>query len=107
MKPESKIVAAYNYYKALYGDAVIMFRVKDFYQMFLRDALWAAPLLQLNLASESQIATLIFPCERYMDYVAILSACGKEVHAIHYRNDAGEFDIPDVERLHQERASDY
>jgi DNA mismatch repair ATPase MutS len=111
MMNESKIIAAYCYYKGKYGSTVIMFRIGNEYQMFLNDARKVFYALntsvQLVSSNTGGITCVKLPADNILDYLDELSMCGIESKLISYRNDSGNFDFPDVFRLYCEENEDY
>lgn len=110
MTKEGKIGAAYFYYKGKYGSKIIMFRIGNEYQMYLDDARRVSEILDvpLNLsAGDNDIYSVVLPEESILDYMDELSIYGIESKLISYRDDDGNFVIPDVLRLNQEENDDY
>lgn len=111
MMTESKIIAAYCYYKGKYGSTVIMFRIGNEYQMFLDDARRVFYALNTGVtlisAENGTIATVKLPAENILDYMDELSMYGIESRLISYRDDDGNFAIPDIFRLYREENDDY
>lgn len=111
MELESKIREAYKYYKDLYSDAVILFRVGNDYMMYFSDAMYAARVLNKTTANlegvGDPIPMLSIHTDQYLDVMEKLSSSKFTVRAVDYRNDNGEFDIPDVGKLKSESDMDY
>ncbi len=74
----------YGQIKAHYPDAILMFRLGDFYEMFFEDAVEAAGLLEITLTSrnkkdENPIPLCGVPYHSVEPYISKLLECGKKV----------------------------
>lgn len=73
----------YREMKAKYGDAILFFRLGDFYEMFFEDALEASRLLQITLTSRSKgdkkAPMCGVPHHAADGYIAKLTKMGKKV----------------------------
>ena len=76
----------YSGIKAKYPDAILFFRLGDFYEMFFEDALEASKLLQITLTArnkgEHKTPMCGIPYHAANSYIAKLTKAGKKV-AIH------------------------
>ncbi|MCL4557242.1 MAG: DNA mismatch repair protein MutS [Deltaproteobacteria bacterium] len=68
-KPPTPLVQQYLEIKAKYKDAILFYRLGDFYEMFFEDAVTAAPVLDLTLTS------------RHKDVEDPVPMCGVPYHA--------------------------
>lgn len=69
----------YRRVKARYRDAILFFRLGDFYEMFFDDALQASALLDLTLTQRQGQPMCGIPYHAYKPYVARLLKAGKKV----------------------------
>ena len=103
-----KVNRAYAYYKAQYPASILLFRVGNFYEAYLDDAEKIRELLgssQLKFAQHAQ--TVCLPSDNILECVSQIDGSGCKIRLIEYRNDAGEYVIPDVECLESEKEMDY
>ncbi|MCL5878554.1 MAG: DNA mismatch repair protein MutS, partial [Deltaproteobacteria bacterium] len=68
-KPPTPLVQQYLEIKSRYKDAILFYRLGDFYEMFFEDAVTAAPVLDLTLTS------------RHKDVEDPVPMCGVPYHA--------------------------
>lgn len=104
-----KASEAYCYYKRQSPDAIVLFRVGDNYVALSDDARRVKdciPELELE-CPEYQMASLQLPVCNIFDYLPLLGENGVETRMVECRDDSGRFDFPDMERLKDERSSDY
>lgn len=99
-----KQIEAYNYYKSLSPGALVLFQIGTNYVALLDDAVKVAQVLGNKCDSTEDIAE--FPVSD-VSIISRLADTGLELKMVAYRNDAGELDYPDVERLKQEEKEDY
>lgn len=99
-----KQIEAYSYYKSLSPGAIVLFQIGTNYVALLDDAAKVAQVL----GNECDLAEDIveFPVSD-VSLISRLADTGVELKMVAYRNDAGELDYPDVERLKQEEKEDY
>lgn len=111
MTKEGRINAAYFYYKGRYAGKVIMFRIGNEYQMYLDDARRVSEILGVPFGvvtgGNEMICTVTLPEEGILDCVDELYVYGIESKLVSYRDDNGNFTIPDVSRLYKEEIDDY
>lgn len=69
----------YRRIKARYRDAILFFRLGDFYEMFFDDAIEASSLLDLTLTKRQGQPMCGIPYHAYKPYVARLLKAGKKV----------------------------
>lgn len=99
---------AEEHYHKMYPGSLIFYRIKENFVAFLEDARQASSILNLPLSfSDDGDAMLSIPHSEFLDKVDLLSSCGIGVHGVSYRNDSGEFSIPDVDQLMEEKDLDY
>lgn len=99
-----KQIEAYNYYKGLSPGALILFHIGAEYVALSEDADIVARTLGTGCNSSEGVAS--FPASD-MSLFSKLADCGKELKTIAYRNDDGELDYPDIDRLKRETEEDY
>ncbi len=93
---------AYRYYKGLYSPFIIFFRIGNSYRAFHDDAELVSEALGVPI--DNGCAEL--PAEGILDAIGKLSESGHQSKTVTYRNESGEYDIPDVELLKQEKEAD-
>lgn len=104
-----KASEAYCHYKRQSPDTIVLFRVGDNYVALSDDARRVKdciPELELE-CPEYQMASLQLSVCDIFDYLPLLSENGVEIRMVECRDDSGRFDFPDMERLEDERLSDY
>lgn len=99
-----KQIEAYSYYKGLSPGALILFKIGENYVALSDDAATVAKVLGNECDSTED--TAMFPASN-VSLISKLANTGVELKMITYRNDAGELDYPDVERLKKEEKEDY
>lgn len=77
-------MAQYKKIKADYEDAILMYRLGDFYEMFFDDAIEASKILQITLTSrnknsENQVPMCGVPFHAVNNYIAKLTRAGKKI----------------------------
>ena len=102
-----KIIAAYYYYKGQCGDGVVMFRYNDHYNACFDDARRVSNALGIEVAEGCGLVVVQLPADSILDYVDELSMYGIRVMLVDYRNDRGDYDIPDVAIINKEKTEDY
>lgn len=99
---------AYAYYKAQHPGSILLFRVKNLYEAYFDDADRIRELLgSSTLKFTQREQTVCLPSDSICDYVSVLGDSGCALQFIEYRNDDGEFAIPDVNLLENEKAMDF
>ncbi|HEX3997034.1 MAG TPA: DNA mismatch repair protein MutS [Pirellulales bacterium] len=92
--PTTPMMKQYQDAKAACGDAILLFRMGDFYEMFLDDAQTAAKTLNLALTSrdkgENPIPMAGFPHHQLENYLGKLVAAGLRVAICDQTEDARE-----------------
>lgn len=99
-----KQIEAYNYYKSLSPGALVLFQIGTNYVALSDDAVKVAQVLGNKCDSIEDMA--VFPTSD-VSLISELADSGMELKMVAYRNNAGELDYPDVERLKQEEKEDY
>lgn len=98
-----KQIEVYRYYKHLYPESILLFHVGHSYVILSDDARQVDKILSNKPSSDLDIYTLsdseMQAISKIGDHAAI--------QVIHYRNDIGEYDYPDIERLTREQVDDY
>jgi len=92
MKAMTPMMAQYQEIKAQYPDAILFYRLGDFYEMFFDDAIEASHLLQLTLTArhkgENQAPMCGVPYHAAQNYIAKLTRLGKKVAICEQLSDA-------------------
>lgn len=99
-----KQIEAYNYYKSLSPGALVLFQIGTNYVALSDDAVKVAQVLGNKCDSTEDMAVFL---ASDVSLISELADSGNELKMVTYRNDAGELDYPDVERLKQEEKEDY
>lgn len=99
-----KQIEAYSYYKGLSPGALVLFRIGENYVALSDDAAKVSQVLGDKCVLTDGMA--MFPVSD-VALVSQLADTGVELKMVTYRNDAGELDFPDIERLKQEEKEDY
>ncbi len=79
MPDDTPMMQQYRTARERAGDAVLFFRLGDFYEMFERDAREVAPLLGLTLTQRNGIPMCGVPYHAVATYIARLLAAGRKV----------------------------
>jgi DNA mismatch repair protein MutS len=79
MADRSPMMDQYRRIKAGHKDAVLFFRLGDFYEMFFEDAIEASALLDLTLTQRQGEPMCGVPYHAARSYIARLLRCGKKV----------------------------
>ncbi|MBI5630287.1 MAG: DNA mismatch repair protein MutS [Elusimicrobia bacterium] len=77
--PDTPVMRQYQELKALYPEAILFFRLGDFYEMFAEDARDASPLLGLVLTSRQGAPMCGVPAHNSQHYIAKLLKAGRKV----------------------------
>lgn len=77
--PDTPVMRQYQELKAAHPQAVLFFRLGDFYEMFGEDARLAAPLLGLVLTSRQDVPMCGVPHHNFKHYVAKLLRAGHKI----------------------------
>ena len=76
---DTPLLRQYSDLKAAYPEAVLFFRLGDFYEMFGEDAKLASPLLGLVLTARQGLPMCGVPAHSHEGYVAKLLKAGHKV----------------------------
>lgn len=100
---DKKQIEVYSYYKKLYPEAIVLYRIGSNCVVLGDDATMVTNLLALT--TDKVLGVFKFP---YDDLIT-LDKLGDsfQLKTIVYRNDDGELDYPDIQRLKQEKDEDY
>ena len=79
MTKTTPMMEQYNSIKAQYSDAVLFFRLGDFYEMFNGDALEISRLLNLTLTKRGDAPMCGVPYHAAKIYIARLLKLGKKI----------------------------
>lgn len=99
-----KQIEAYKYYHGLYPSALLLFHPGGGYVAMFDDARRAAEILGEQFKAVDDMLTLP---DDDISVILRLGDSGVELRIIDYRNDRGERDFPDVERIKQDEIEDY
>jgi len=77
--PDTPVMRQYQELKAAHPQAILFFRLGDFYEMFGEDARLAAPLLGLVLTSRQDVPMCGVPHHNFKTYVARLLRAGHKI----------------------------
>jgi len=69
----------YRAMKAVAGDAILLFRLGDFYEMFNEDAKVAAPIMEISLTARHTTPMCGIPHHAVDSYIAKLLKAGQKV----------------------------
>lgn len=104
----NRIILAGAYYHQKYPGSLIFYRLDEHYVAFQDDAERAAKILQRNISAACEgVECLQLACSEFLDAVELLAMCGLHVQGIAYRDDNGNFAVPDVKILSEEEEMDY
>jgi DNA mismatch repair ATPase MutS len=107
----SNKIMAYCYYQQQYPGAVIFFRVGDNYEVYQEDAGIVAQIIdvqtEISGTGHEAVASVRFPVGKGHEYALLLTRHNITVKMISQRNEAGSFDVPDVDQIESDRESDY
>ena len=96
------------YYHQKYPGSLIFYRLDEHYVAFQNDAERAAKILQRNVsAARTGVKCLQIARYEFLDAVESLAVCGLHAQGITYRDDSGNFAVPDVKILSEEEEMDY
>lgn len=94
---KQKLAEAYAYYKKQYPRSLLLFRVNDDYVTHSSD---------LTIVSDI-LGVKSFPEYDLVQAISRLGNSGNMVKIIEYRNRSGEYDIPNIKQIEEDRAADY
>lgn len=98
-----KQIEVHDYYKALHPKALILYHIPGQYMVLGNDVDRALKSLSTIRVLESGVGVM-------PDGLSVLSLFGKggtEICIIDCRNENGELDLPDIERIKAEKEMDY
>lgn len=98
---KTRIEKAYRFYKHQYPSQIVMLRIGDSCSAYFDDAERLQSVFGGNSASFS------VPAENIYDFIRECGFKDMAVRLVSCRNLDGEFDVPDVETIENERISDY
>jgi len=79
MEKVTPMMAQYHKIKEIHKDAILMFRLGDFYEMFFEDALAASKILQIALTARNGTPMCGIPYHALDNYLSKLIRAGKKV----------------------------
>lgn len=97
----AKQIEVYEFYKKLHHEAVTLYQMPEGLMVLGDDVIRVAKVTSVNITEDVGLLP---------DDLSILSKLGQkriEVKLIQYRNDKGEYDLPDIKRLKAEQEMDY
>jgi DNA mismatch repair protein MutS len=89
MKKETPMMAQYHRIKRKNGDAILLFRLGDFYEMFENDAVTASPILNIALTKRNGVPMCGFPHHAADTYIGKFLREGKKVAICEQQEDPG------------------
>ena len=87
MERETPMMEQYHRIKSEHGDAILLFRLGDFYEMFERDALKASSILNIALTRRNNVPMCGFPYHASDTYIAKLIREGRKIAICEQRED--------------------
>lgn len=104
----SRIISAGMYFHQKYPGSLIFYRMGNSYVAFQEDAERAAKILQMVVTPTREgISSLSIVRSQFLDAMELITMCGISFRGIAYRDDDGNFAIPDVKRIQEEEEMDY
>ncbi len=100
---DARQIEVHSYYKDMYPNALVLYRLSGRYMVLGQDVETAQKSIPEIQIVDSGVGLL-------PDHISVLSTLGvdgAEIRTIQYRNDAGELDLPDVNRIKAEKDMDY
>lgn len=96
-------IEAYDHFRRLYPGVIVLYHIADNYVALGEDA---------DAVAQSLVGTAAGVWDEFgfpVDDVGFISKLGDcfQLKIIDYRNDDGDFDYPDIQRLKQEKYEDY
>jgi DNA mismatch repair protein MutS len=79
MKKDTPMMKQYHRIKNRYRDAILLFRLGDFYEMFEKDALVASSILNITLTKRNSVPMCGFPFHAADTYIARLIKHGEKI----------------------------
>lgn len=99
----AKQIEVHDFYKAQHPEALIVYRMPETYMVLGNDVERASKSVSsINILDDG---VGILP--NNISVISELGSNGIEVVIVSYKNDFGEFDLPDVKRLEAEKEMDY
>jgi len=98
---KTRIEKAYRFYKSQYQSQIVMFRIGDKCSAYFEDA------EKLQAVFGGSGSSFSVPAKTVYDFIRECSIKDMAVRLVSYRNGDGEFDVPDVETIENERNADY
>lgn len=102
-----KIQKANLYYRDKVPGSIVFYKLSDGYTAFNTDMDKISHLVGAPVIIKYELPAITLPHQDFFDRVEILGQCGIPYQSIIYRNDAGELDVPDIEKLKEEQEIDY
>lgn len=103
MKALKKI---YRYYKSQRGE-IPLFRVQGDYVAVFQDAEQISLALNGSLTKHDGVPLFKIPSGEIFNVLALLYEKNISAYLISCRNEQGEYDFPDIDKLEEERRIDY
>lgn len=95
----SNVLKAYRFYKSLYANNMILFRIMRFFEAYEDDAIFLASFLQLSDVSYDIDAKIFrFDAERLDEVLRALKESDVPVTIVSYRNTNGIFMVNKVKQ---------
>jgi DNA mismatch repair ATPase MutS len=107
MENKNARVRAYCYYKEQYPQSVIFFRVGNDYEAYREDAVTVNKIVGIEFGQTMSEKKVKFSMNKGSDYISLLTSQDIAVKTISQRNQNGDFDIPDVDLIINDKEIDY
>lgn len=101
-----KISDAYMYYNTLRPSDVVFYRTGDFYKPFTPDIDRISAHLPEWVMRAREGGCLV-PVEEALDFVATAHRHGLKVRLVECLDEDGKYDVPDIQNILREAATDY
>jgi DNA mismatch repair ATPase MutS len=107
MESKNAKLQAYCYYKEQYPQSVVFFRIGDNYEAYREDAVTVNKIVGVEFEQMTPEKEVKFLIDKEFDYISLLASHNIEVKIISQRNQTGDFDIPDVDLIINDKEIDY
>lgn len=102
-----KILKANLYYRENVPGSIVFYKLSDGYTAFGADMDKISHLVGVPVVSKYELPAITLPHQDFFDRVEILGQCNIPYQSIIYRNEMGELDVPDIEKLMEDQENDY
>lgn len=99
----------YTYYKSLHPSTLFLFRIANTYEAYFDDAETTASIIPgVHLETDGNtLLKVVLNCENILDICGTLSEHGCECKLIQSRGKGGDFALPDINMVIQDKENDY